>query len=478
MTHTRAYLCDSTFGVYKEHGFADHGLTSELLRGLMENGIVEHHLTNGLKILLKPVRTAPVATFWVWYRVGSRNEIPGMTGISHWVEHMMFKGTSLLGKGEIMHLINRNGGVDNAFTWMDFTAYFETLPSDKIDIALRIESDRMMNALFDPNEVEAERTVIISEREGAENEPRFWLGEEVQATVFKIHPYRHDTIGWKQDLQALARDQLYGHYKTYYVPNNAIIVAAGDFDASEMLQKIENAFGAIPRGAAVPVMKTVEPPQAGERRVMVRRPGATSYFHAAYHAPQSTDPDFFPVFVLTGVLDGVGSLSFSGHGSPGRSSRLYRALVETELATGVDCHFRETLDPGTFDVTATVRPGVSVEKVERAIFAELDKLTSKPISDAELATVLKQAKVQFVYAMDGVMNHGYILGLMEIVSSYKVYATFLDNLMQVSKADVQRVARKYLMETNRTVGWFIPTDGASRANNRERTRKRAQNKFA
>jgi zinc protease len=147
--------------------------------------ILEAQLENGLKVLLKPIRTAPVATFWVWYRVGSRNEVPGKTGISHWVEHMMFKGTPTLGKGEIMHLINRNGGVDNAFTSNDYTAYFELLPSDRIDLALRIESDRMVNALFDPNEVESERTVIISEREGAENEPRFWLGEEVLALAFQ-----------------------------------------------------------------------------------------------------------------------------------------------------------------------------------------------------------------------------------------------------------------------------------------------------
>ncbi|MBI3742318.1 MAG: insulinase family protein, partial [Chloroflexi bacterium] len=326
--------------------------------------VTEHQLDNGLKILLKPIRTAPVATFWVWYRVGSRNEVPGITGISHWVEHMMFKGTPTLDKGEIMHLINRNGGVDNAFTWTDFTAYFETLPSDKIDIALRIESDRMINALFDPVEVNSERTVIISEREGAENDPNFWLAEEVQATAFKVHPYHHDTIGWKQDLQIMTREQLYAHYKMFYVPNNAIIVAAGDFDANEMLEKIQEKFGAIPRGADPPAMKTTEPPQEGERRVKVRRPGTMNYFHAAYHAPRASDPDFFPAFVLAGVLDGVGSMSYSGQSSPGRSTRLYRALVETELATSVDCSFRETLDPGLIEFSATATPGVPLEKIE------------------------------------------------------------------------------------------------------------------
>jgi zinc protease len=387
---------------------------------------------------------------------------------------MQFKGTPTFGRNEIMHLINRNGGVDNAFTWTDYTAYFESLPSDRIDLALKIESDRMVNSLFDPKEIDNERTVIISEREGAENEPRFWLGEEVQAAAYKIHPYHHDTIGWKIDLQNMTRDQLYAHYKTHYVPNNAIVVAAGDFDVKEMQRKIQDAFGKIPRGGDIPAMKLVEPPQESERRVLMRRPGPTSLFHAAYHGPKATDPDFFAAFVLSGVLSGVGSMSFSGHGSPGRSSRLYRALVETQLATDVDCSFRPTIDPATFDVTATVHPGVAIEKVERAIFDELDRAASKPITQPELEQVFKQAKVQFVYATDGVMNKGYLLGEFEIVASYKMYSTFLDNLMAVKKADVQRVAAKYFRETNRTVGWFIPSNDAKNSGTRK-TRKNAKN---
>ncbi len=432
-------------------------------------------------VLLSPVRTAPVATFWVWYRVGSRNEVTGITGVSHWVEHMMFKGTPRFGKGEIMRVVNRSGGVNNAFTWTDFTTYFETLPSDRIDLALQIESDRMVNSLFDPAEVASERTVIISEREGSENDPHFWLSEQVQAAAFMIHPYRHETVGWKTDLETMTREDLYRQYKTDYVPNNAVAVAVGDFDADEMLKKVEDAFGGMPRGAEVPKMTTVEPPQEGERRVRVRRPGPTPYFQAAYHAPQAGDPDFFPVFVLTGVLAGVGSMGMTGGGSPGRSSRLYRALVETELAADVDCGFRPTIDPGTLDISATVRPGVPIEKVEQAIFAELEKIASKPITDEELATVIKQAKSGLVYATDGVMNLGYWLGELEIVASYKMYPTFLQTVENVTKADVQRVAAKYLTETNRTVGWFIPSeDGAqprarpTRGNSLPKTKKRAK----
>ncbi len=430
--------------------------------------IKEAHLDNGLMVLLAPVRTAPVATFWVWYRVGSRNEVPGITGVSHWVEHMMFKGTPTLGKGEAMHRINRNGGVDNAFTWTDYTAYYETLPSDRIDLALRIESDRMVNALFDPAEVASERTVIISEREGAENEPRFWLNEQVQAAAFMVHPYHHDTIGWKGDLQTMTRDDLYTHYKKHYAPNNAVIVVAGDFNADEMLAKIENAFGKIPRGGEIPKVTSVEPPQEGERRVRLQRPGPMACFYAMYHAPQASDPDFFPVFVLAGTLSGVGN-------SAGRSSRLYRALVATGLAVDADCGFRTTIDPGTLDVNATVRPGVAAEKVEQAILAELEKIAAKPITDEELEKVIKQVKSHFVYANDGVMNLGHALGEWEMVDSYKRYGTFLDDLAQVTKTDVQRVAAKYFAETNRTVGWFIPTnDNVRRASKARRTSNRGR----
>ena len=432
--------------------------------------VTETHFDNGLMVLTRELHNAPVATFWVWYRVGSRNEALGITGASHWVEHMMFKGTERLNKGDIFKLISQNGGVNNAFTWMDYTAYFETLPSDRLDLAVQIESDRMMNSAFDPDEVNAERTVIISEREGHENDPEFWLGEELQATAFHVHPYHHDTIGWKVDLERMTRDQLYNHYRHYYVPNNAIVVAAGDFETSALLDKLHATFGQLPRGEEVVPLRIEEPPQEGERRVVVRRPGATCYFSAAYHAPRATDADFFPCFVLSGVLGGASSLAAGGRASPGRSSRLYRALVEKELASGVHCSYFPMLDPYLFDISATVRPGVDIARVERAIFGEVERIASQPISDAEYEKVLKQTRAQYVYAEDGVSNHGYRLGMLEVVASYRMYDTFLENLEKVTKEDIQRVAAKYLAETNRTVGWFIPTaeDGTQKAEGRKR----------
>jgi zinc protease len=431
----------------------------------------ETKLSNGLTVLTEELHNAPVATLWVWYRVGSRNEVPGQTGISHWVEHMMFKGTSDLKKGDVFKLVNRNGGVNNAFTSMDYTAYFESLPSDRLELALDIESDRMVNAVFDSAEVDSERTVIISEREGSENDPHHWLGEEVQALAFKVQPYHHQTIGWKSDLQKITRDQLYGHYRKYYVPNNAIVVAAGDFDSDELLTRLDKKFGRIPRGADVPAVRFEEPPQNGERRVVVKRPGATAALLIGYHAPDVTHPDFYPLLVLAGALSGTGALAVTHDASPGRSSRLYRALVEKELAVDVGADYMPTLDPFLFMVSAIVSPGVSIAKVERAILAELEKVKHDPIKPNEFAKVMKQARAQYVFAEDGVANRGFRLGMLEVLSSHKMYESFLDNLQAVTAEDVQRVANTYLGESNRTVGWFDPTangDAKTRMGTRQR----------
>jgi len=440
----------------------------------MDSGVRETHFENGLKILTRELHTAPVATFWVWYRVGSRNEVLGLTGAAHWVEHMMFKGTQKLGKGDVFKLVTRNGGNNNAFTWLDFTAYFETLPSDRLDIAIQIEADRMVNARFDPDEVASERTVIISEREGHENDPGFWLSEEIQATAFKVHPYHHETIGWKADLERMTRDDLYNFYKRYYAPNNATVVAVGDFDTAELLAKLHATFGQIPRGADIPALTIAEPEQAGERRVTVRRPGAAPYFVAAYKSPCASDPDFYPTMMLAGVLAGASGLAM-GRTSPGRSSRLYRALVEKALTADVGCFYRPMLDPYLFQVSATARPGVPLEKIERAVLAQLELVSAKPITDQEFEKVLKQTRAQYVYAEDGVGNHGYRLGMLDVVAAWRMYETFLENLENVSKADVQRVAQKYLAETNRTVGWFIPTQGAAAAEGQEPRKGKRRN---
>jgi zinc protease len=418
--------------------------------------IEEHRLENGLTVVLKESRHAPVTTFWIWYRVGSRNELPGITGIAHWAEHMLFKGSDAFPKGEIDKQIARNGGIMNGLTWLDFTTFFETFPSDRADLGLRIEADRMVNALFDPEEVALERTVIISERQGAENQPTFLLSEELVGTAFRVHPYHHETIGDMCDLETISHEQLWNHYQAYYGPDNAIAVAVGDFDAPEMLARVEELFGPIPARSNPPEINRPEPPQRGERRVQVEGPGNTAYLQAAYRGPAATDPDFFPLAVATAILSGASGMNLFAPPPPNRSSRLYKALVETGLAAGVSGGLSPTLDPFLYTIAATVRAGRGLEEVETALDVEVDRILQEPISVDELQTAIKQAKAQFAYSSESVTNQGFWLGFASIVANTGWFESFVDNLAAVTIDDVQRVADTYLARRNRTLGQYVP----------------------
>jgi zinc protease len=415
--------------------------------------VIDYKLDNGLQVLLKPIHTAPIVSNWVWYRVGSRNEQPGKTGISHWVEHMMFKGTPTFPKGSIMLEVNRNGGVLNGFTGQDYTAYFETLPADRLDLGLRIESDRMANSVIDPAEVESERTVIISEREGSENNPEWALYEEVMATAFRVHPYGHMVIGWKEDLRSITRDGLYQHYKMYYGPHNAVLVVVGDIDVDWVRGRIDELFGPIPAGPTPPPVQLKEPPQQNERRVMMRQPGTTAYFQSAYHTCTGTHGDAFPLIIMEAILSGV---SFGGGSPTHRSARLYRALVETEIATHANAYYQPSINPDAFRFYGTIRDGHSLAEFEAALDAEIERLRQEPVSADELAKVRKQVQAQFAYTLERVSSQAQWLGLMEMLDDWRRFDTIVDNLSAVTAEDVQRVAEKYFQPSNRTVGWFEP----------------------
>ena len=421
------------------------------------DGIRKTVLDNGLTVVLREMHHAPVASFWVWYRVGSRNEHAGVTGISHWVEHMLFKGTPAYPQGEFDKAIAREGGMFNGMTWIDFTTYFETLPADRIDLALRVEADRMTNAVFDPGETELERTVIISERQGNENSPGFMLSEALQASAFQAHSYHHSVIGWQCDLESMTRDQLYQHYRTFYTPNNAIVAIAGDFDGDQMLARVRELLGSIPRGPALPPFTTKEPPQRGERRVTVEGPGATQYLEIAFRAPGATHPDYYPLVILDTILGGAKGMSLWGGGTSNRSSRLYKALVETELASDADCAISSTIDPYLFSFSTTVRQGRTLGEVEAALMAEIQRVVDEPISQAELQRAIKQTRAQFAYSSESVTDQGYWLGFSELVSDIAWFESFLERLSAVTVDDVHRVAQAYFKASQRNVGWYVPT---------------------
>lgn len=421
----------------------------------MLSHVRKHVLDNGLTVLLKEVHSAPLISWWVLYRVGSRNEPTGKTGISHWVEHMMFKGTDAFPASELDRLIDREGGTWNAQTSMDYTAYYETLPADRIDLALRLEADRMINARFDPDEVEHERTVIIAERQGLENSPMFWLGEEVTAAAFRVHGYHHEIIGDTIDLQHMTRDDLYQHYRGHYMPNNAIVVAVGAFDSDEMLARIEALYGSLPAGETPRLFVRPEPPQQGERRVMVERPGKTGFVEIAYHAPAASTSDWFALSVLDSVLSGPSGLG--GGGIDNKTSRLYKALIETELAASVNGSLQPTIDPYLYSLYATVRSGRTHEEVETAITAEVERVRQGMITQRELDRAKKQARALFAYSTESVTGQAFWLAFAENFAGYAWFEDYLTRLEAVTIEDVCNVAERYLTPQQRVVGWFVPT---------------------
>lgn len=407
--------------------------------------------------MLKEIHTAPIISHWVWYRVGSRNEVAGFTGVSHWVEHMQFKGTPQFPSTVLDKAISREGGFWNAFTYLDWTTYFETMPAEKIDLALRLEADRMVNSQFDPQEVASERTVIISERQGNENEPLFRLGEELQALAFRVHSYHHEVIGDLADLETMQRDDLYRHYRQYYTPNNAVIAVAGDFESEVMLDRIRELFEPIPAGEALLQRIRPEPAQSGERRFTLEGPGETTYIQFAHRAPAASDPDFFPLTVLDSLLTGPSSLNMFGGGISNKTSRLYRALVEGELAVSVYGGLQATIDPFLHTITIYVRPGCSVETVLSKLEDEIKRLQDAPPSPDELARAVKQARALFAYGSESITNQAFWMGFSEMFASYDWFTGYLDNLAAVTPGDVQRMAQVYLRPQNRIHGIYLPT---------------------
>jgi zinc protease len=424
--------------------------------------VVRARLRTGLQVRLKEIHSAPLISFWVWYRVGARNERAGVTGVSHWVEHMMFKGTPTFPAGLLDRAISRDGGLWNAFTWFDWTAYFETMPADRIDLALRLEADRMVHSLFEASEVSSERTVIISEREGHENEPTFRLGEEVQAAAFRVHSYHHEIIGDRADLESMGREDLLRHYRANYLPANALVAVAGDFRARPMLNRIRQLFGSLPKKAPPAIAVRPEPEQVGERRVTVEGPGDTTYVEVAYRAPSASSPDFFPMAVLDSILSGASSLNLFGGGLSNKTSRLYRALVLGDLAANIDGDLAATIDPYLYGLRATVRPGVEAEAVLRAIDEEVLRLHDQPIASDELAKAAKQARALFAYGSESITNQAFWLGYSEMFADYSWFEGYLHRLEAVTADDVQRVARHYLRSSQRIVGFYLPTGDSLR----------------
>ncbi len=417
-----------------------------------DTGIRETILPNGLKVLTRELHAAPVVTVWTWYRVGSRNERPGITGMSHQVEHMMFKGTANLKPGDIDRLVQMAGGRHNAFTSYDYTAFHITLPTEHLETALRIEADRMLNCALDPQELAREKGVVLSELQGRLNNSEELLEDEVRSVAFRVHPYRWPVIGWKTDVQAFTREAAHEYYRTYYQPNNAVLVIVGDFQTDKALALVEKHFGSLLAGPPPPPVIPQEPPQRGERRLLLKEAGTTAHLQVLYHLPPAKHPDLYPLQVLDAIL------------TEGNSSRLHRALVETELAASQASYLSRRLDTGWIAFYLIARDGMPHEKIEQAFTQAVERIQNEPVTDFELEKAINQVRASQTFAQGSVSGLARMIGSMELTVTHRELETYLDRIRQVTVADVQRVARQYLTPDNRTIGWFVPqTEGAVRA---------------
>ena len=416
-------------------------------------------LDNGLKVLVQEEHTAPLASVWCWYKVGSKDERPGLTGVSHWVEHMNFKGTENIPRDQVKGIIEQFGGSWNGYTWIDQTTYLETATTDALDRMLFIEAERMANCLYDPQDCESERSVIISELQGGENDPDQLLDQELTATAFKAHPYRHPTIGWLPDLESMTRDDLYSYYRRHYVPNNATLVVVGDVATDAALRQVDRHFGRIPPGADIPRLRTTEPDQGGERRLTIRKEGTAAYLKVGYHAPSATDRDFFPLLVLDAVLTGAKGLNLWSSfrvPPPQRSARLYRALVERGLASSVSGALMPTEQPFLYTISATATDGVPLSTVESAMLEELERVRCDGITAAELTRAQAQLRARLVFDNDSVTNIAHQLGYFETIASVDVFSSAPSKIAAVTLPDVASAAQRTLATSNRTIGWFDP----------------------
>jgi zinc protease len=408
----------------------------------------EFILSNGMKVLLVEVPKAPVATVQVWYKVGSRNEMMGRAGLSHMLEHMMFKGTAKYSKGTFSRLIRKNGGTDNAFTSQDFTAYFENLAADRVELALELEADRMQGLLLDMSELTTEREVVKEERRlRTEDDPQGALVEVLFAQAYLSHPYHWPVIGWFGDLDAMTLDDLQRHYDTYYSPNNATLVVVGDIKTDSLLPKIKQLFEPIPRGPEPKPIATMEPEQKGERRFLLKRDAQVPFVMMGYRVPNFTSEDSYALDILDSIL------------SHGKSSRLYQSLVyeqKSALAVGSEYSLLQA-DPGLFYFYAVVSPGQKPESVEDALHQEIKRLQDDSPTEQELQRAKNQVEAAHVFQQDSNFRHAMLLGQAESVGAgWRKIDQFVERIRAVTTKDIQRVAHQYLTEDNRTVGTLIP----------------------
>lgn len=416
------------------------------------SSVYEFQLTNGLKILVREDHRAPVVVSQIWYKVGSSYEPRGKTGISHVLEHMMFKGTPTIGPGEFARIIAANGGKQNAFTSRDYTAYFQTMQKDRLAVSFRLEADRMRGLLLNEDEIAKELRVVAEERRlRTEDSPEGLTYEHFYATSYMTSPYRNPIIGWMSDIKSLTAADLRAWYRRWYAPNNAILVVVGDVDAKEVFKLAETHFGSLPSRKIVPPTPQPEIPQRGARRVTVKVPAKLPQVMLGYKVPvlktAQQEEDVYALQVLAGVLDA------------GKSARLSRNLVRgKQLAAWVQASYSMTsrLDE-LFVLAANPTPGRTPAEIEQALRNEIQQLREELISQPELARVVAQVVASEVYERDSMFYQGMRMGALETVGlGWNALEDYVERIQAVTPEQVREVARKYLINNHLTVAMLEP----------------------
>jgi predicted Zn-dependent peptidase len=400
-------------------------------------------LQNGMQIFVLENSSIPNANMYLFYKVGSRNEHVGITGISHFFEHMMFNGAKKYGPKQFDRTMEANGGANNAYTSENITAYTNWFPSSATEIIFDLEADRIAYLNFDSSMIESERGVILSERStGLENNPMEALWQEVQATAFVAHPYMWPVIGWESDIKNWTKQDLENYFHTYYAPNNCLVVISGDVTLDEVKLFAEKYWEPIPNGPAPRKVHTIEPEQVGERRVFVEREVPTPYLMITYHVPQSGGEDYYALDLLNSIL------------SKGRSSRLYSSLVEeSQLALEADTYYGDAFDPTLFYFFGVCNDGVKASELEQAIITEMQKVIDEGISENELQKVKNQKLMEFYKTLETINGMSNTIGTYELFfGDYKKLFTAPDDYKKITAEDIQKVAAKYFTKENRTVG--------------------------
>ncbi|MFQ6612657.1 MAG: M16 family metallopeptidase [Fidelibacterota bacterium] len=427
----------------------------------MSGDIEEYRLvSNDLTVLLKEDHSAPVVTFMVTYHVGSRNEAIGYTGSTHLLEHLMFKGSRKYNKqnGKPIWTVLQNVGAQiNATTWMDRTNYFELLPSEHLERAMKIESDRMRNAFLRDSDRQPEMTVVRNEFERGENDPFEALDKNIWATAYQAHPYHHSTIGWRSDIENVSTERLRQFYNTYYWPNNATVTIIGDINKKEALGMVKKYFGQYRRSPeSIPEVYTTEPKQEGPRRIIVKRTGQTGIIGIAHKTPEGLNDDYYALQVLARILGG------------GKSSRLNKKIVDKGLATNLSMWDFPFHDNGLFITYAFLTPGTDHQKVEQIILDEYENIKSKGVTAEEVSRAIAQIRAEAAFSRDGSYSIASSLNEAIAMGDWTYYTTYVDKVQAVTAGDIQRVAQKYLQEDQSTTGYFVPENaGGSKQNDKK-----------